>query len=574
MNPDNLAKEQISRHKELAGERDSTFRPTWQTLAQYCKPQLSNINTQKLAGTATGWFDRIYDTTAIHAARVLRTGQRNWLTPSSEEWFAYEPPSFLSNEERDEEKDEAAQWLSNATEVTMRELSSSNFYAKVNSDYGILAVFATGCLFCEEGKKASLNFRQIVPWTITIEEDDEGYVDTVRREFELTSRQAVQKFGKDKLKGCEKMLEDYANPGKMPKKFKFLHCIMPRDDSKLIKGQLTGDNKPIASIYIAMEDCCCIEVSGYDEMPAMVSRFDDWGADVPWGVGPAYECLADIRQLNNVSQYRDALDELKAFPRMLIPDSLEGDMDLRAGGPTIVNGDDMAKGIMPKEWMTVGDDKSAGENMDRKKESINRMFYVDMFTLLAELQDKKMTAYEIAQRLGEKLEQFTPVFDRRVTEFLNPLLRRIFGILYRAGKFGEAPQSLMVSDDGGKTQTLAMPEIQITSRISLALKVLKNQGMVNTITTILPITEIKPDIWDNFDTDKMVRELARNNGVPPEIMASLKRMKQVRTVRAEQAAAQQAAELAQRMSASAGDLGKAPKGIQDAVVEQFAGATG
>lgn len=571
MADDELAREQKARHVELQSKRRAEQDPTWQSLANYCKPQLSNINTEKLPGTVSGWFDRVFDTTAIHAARVLRTGQRNWLTPSSEEWMAYEPPSFLSSEGREEEKDEASTWLSNATEVTMRELASSNFYAKVNADYGILAVFATGCLFAEEGKKTTLNFRNFVPWDLTIEEDEEGYVDTVRREFDLTSRQAMQKFGAEKLKGCTKIIEDHANPGKMPRKFKFLHCIMPREDSQKIAGRMTGDAKAIASIYIAMDDCCCIDVSGYDEMPAMVSRFDDWGADTPWGVGPAFECLPDIRQLNDVSQYRDALAELRAFPRFKIPDSMEGDMDLRAGGPTIVNGDDMSRGVEPKEWMTVGDDKAAEDNMERKKESINRMFYVDMFTLLAELQDKKMTAYEIAQRLGEKLEQFTPVFDRRVTEFLNPLLRRVFGILYRAGKFGQAPQSLLVPQDGGKSYGLALPEIAITSRISLALKVLKNQGMVNTIQTILPLTETKPEIWDSFDVDKMARELARNNGVPSDIMRPLREVAKIRAARAQQIQAQQAAELAERLGGTVKDLGAAPKPIQDAVIEQFAG---
>lgn len=567
--PDQLAIEQIRRYDDLKGTRDSQFLPTWQDLAQYFMPSQSAINTQKQPGTVSGWTDRIYDSTAIHAAQVLSSGQRNWLTPSNEPWFAWEPPEFLSAPDREEEKDEAAQWLANASEVGQRELARSNFYGMVNIDYDQVGVFGTGMMFGEQGKKTALNFRQFKPWFLTIEEDDEGIVDSVHREFELTTRQAVQQFGVDAV--GEQIRKAYSDAKQLSKKWKFLHACFPRQDSNRLKGRMDGANKPIASVYIAMEDKVCVEVSGYDEMPYLCSRFKSWGAPTYWGYSPAYLCLPDARQLNYVSQYRDALDELKAYPRFIFPDSSEGDVDLRAGGATIVNADDMIRGAVPKEWMTQGDDKSSQDNMQRKMDAINRAFYVNMFTMLEQLADKKMTAYEIAQRLGEKLEQFTPVFDRRVTEFLNPLLNRVFGLLYRQGKFGKPPASLMVPVDGGRGRALAMPVVAITSRISLALKALQNQAIVNTLSVIQPMAAQDPSVLDNLDTDKLVRSLARNYGMSPEMIRPTKDVKSIRDARQQAAAAQQAADLAQKIGGTVADLGKAPKPIQDAVVNQFVG---
>ena len=566
MATDLLAKEQLARFDALKAVRSATFDQSWQSINDYFLPQVSNVNTEKTEGI-TGWTDRIYDSTGIRAAQVLRSGQRNWLTPSSEPWAAFEPPEFLSSVGQEDAKDEAAQWLSYATDVTMRELARSNFYSMVNLDYLQLATSGTGCMFLEEGKASALNFRQFKCWHVTIEENDEGIVDSVRREFELTTRQAVQWFGEENV--GEKIAKAYGSVSQHGRKWKFVHACFPREESKRVRGRMDGENKPFASVYIAKDDSVCVQVSGYDEMPYLVSRFDKWGTDSPWGYSPAFQAIPDVRQLNYISQYLDALTELKAYPRLLYPDYLEGDVDLRAGGVTTF--DASIPNGQPKEWMTVGDDRNALENMNRKVQAVNQMFYVDMFTMLQQLSDKKMTAYEIAQRVGEKLEQFTPVFDRRVTEFLNPLMKRSFAILYRLGKFGPAPASLMVPSVDGRTAQLAMPEIAITSRISLALKALQNQGMMNTLSVLQPLAQAKPEVFDNFDMDVMVRDLSRNYGIPPDVLRPVKNVQAIRAARAQQAAAQQAIGLAQGAAKAGKDLEKSPQALKDSVTESLLG---
>jgi len=569
MSADPLAKEQLNRYNSLKAIREATFDSNWQSINDYFLPQQSNVNTEKTEGT-TGWTDRIFDTTAIQAAQTLRSGQRNWLTPSSEPWAAFEPPEFLSVPGKEDQKDEVSQWLSRCADITMREFARSNFYSMINLDYLQLATTGTGCMFLEEGKKTALNFRQFKAWHITIEEDDAGIVDSVRRSFELTTRQAVQWFGIENV--GEKIAKAYEKPAQHTRKWKFVHACFPREESKRVTGRMNGENKPWASVYINVDDIQTVQVSGYDEMPYLVSRFDKWGTDSSWGYSPAFLALPDARQINYVSQYRDALAELKAYPRLLYPDYLEGDVDLRAGGvttfdPSIANG-------QPREWMTVGDDNSAEINMQRKADAINKAFYVNMFTMLEQLSDKKMTAYEIAQRIGEKLEQFTPVFDRRVTEFLNPLLARAFGILYRMGKFGPAPEALLVPTADGRSASLAMPEIAITSRISLALKALQNQGMVNTLSVIQPLAAERPDILDNIDMDKMVRELARNYGVPPDLLRPLKQVQATRQARAQQMAAQQALQITQGAAKAGKDLEKSPSELKEAVTSSLMGRSG
>jgi hypothetical protein len=150
-------------------------------------------------------------------------------------------------------------------------------------------------------------------------------------------------------------------------------------------------------------------------------------------------------------------------------------------------------------------------------------------------------------------------------------LRRIFGILYRAGKFGEAPQSLMVANADRKTQRLAMPEITYTSRLALALKAMQNKATMDTlqVASQFAATTGRTEILDNFDLDSSFRSFAINQGMGAQHLVPMRKVAQVRQARAEQVARMQQLQAAQITAKSAGDLGNAPQRLQDAVTESL-----
>ena len=344
--PDKLAEEQLRVWEERKAYRDTRFMTGWQTLSQYFLPSESNVNVEKTEDTS-GWTDKIFDTTGIQANQTLAAGQRNWLTPSTEPWGAFEPPEELKTGDGDD----AAQWLAKSSDRSMKALSGSNFYAIVNMAYLGVGVFGTDLIFCDEGKASTLNFRHCKIGTYTIAENDEGVVDSVHREFELSGRQAKQMFDEEALP--PKMQDQMKGNKGLDKKFKFIHACFPREDSQRLDKRADGANKPVASVYISVEFRATVRESGYDEMPYLCMRFKKWGTDSPYGFSPAYDALPEARQLNYVVQYTDALAELLAYPRILRPSNLEGDVDLRAGGVTTFNVDD--PNGKPSEWATIGD---------------------------------------------------------------------------------------------------------------------------------------------------------------------------------------------------------------------------
>ena len=564
-----LATRELARYKTLRAELDGVWVPCFQTLSDYFLPNLSDIDMTKTEGT-TGWSDRIFDTTAIQDARTCTAGQGNWATPATEPWFAWKPPQSLNMEE----DDDGAIWCGRCTEIALDELARSNYYRISGSQYKSRTVFGTGMIHIEEGKATTLNCRTRKIGTYCIAENDEGIVDTVYAEFELTARVAAQMFGEDKL--GEKVKKAYAdNDGKqMDKKFKFLHVIRPREETERIYGKADPENKPVASVYIGIDDKVCVKVSGYDEMPDSVTRFDDWGSGTPWGYSPAFETLPNVRQLNYVVRFMDAQYELRANPRILEPIGLSGQVDLRPGGRTTFD-PNMGEIGLPREWMTQADIRSTEESAEKKRAAIHSMFYTDVFTALQSLPPRQHTAYEIAQRLGEKLEQLSPMFMRLISEKTGPDLKRVFGILFRANKFPPPPRSMYVQGEDKKMR-LAMPEVTYTSRLALALKALQNKATTDELQFISEFAANtgRAEVFDNFDIDGAARSHWINAGAAAQFVRPMKNVIQLRSARAKQAQQERTMAMAEQAATAAGKLGKAPQQMQDAMMSQMPGGGG
>ena len=567
---DKLALEQLRLYENRRTKYDSNFRDDHQAISNYFLPQDSNIQTQKTE-SVSGWTQEIYDTTPIQAAQTYAAGDYNWLTPPQQPWSEYAPPKEL----REKVDDDAVTWLAEASDDVMDAFSRSNFPSVRALNALGVGVFGTDFVLFEEDEKqpGEFNFRHAQIGTYVIAEDYTGVVDTTQRKFKMTYRQIKQEFNKPIDNIPEKMKAAAKGPNGMDKEFEILHCIFPREDSTRLPGRKDGANKPIASVYVSMEYKECIRIGGYEEQPCLVPRFAKWGTNSVWGFGPAYLALPDARELNYMAMYMDAAAEKLIDPRILVPDNLEGDVDLRAGGiTTFDSGNPNAK---PAEWASAAEYKLGMEIMEQKRNAIRDAFFNSSFKLL----NSDPLIDKISQRLAENLQGVTPMLGRRIPEFINPLMRRAFGIRYRAGKFGPAPDSLMqdtgkVDGSGKPIKALILPDVMITSRINDALKALKNRGTEETFQFIasIPGVETKPELFDPFDMDKTITDYARNTGMPPDNFRPEKGSNSIAAIRQNRANLQQqqrAAALAEQMGKAGAGLGKSPQFVQDAAKDSM-----
>ena len=590
---DQLGMRLFKRAEKLREKRRSVFDDNVQNIFNYFWPDMSDVNTEKTEDTQD-WFDRIFNTVPMEASRTCSVGVRNWVTPSTEPWLDLSPPYNLlkggqagpSNPRLqrlstptapavdDNGQDEATRWCGEVGGQVLNWFSESNFYSVIQPFNRAACTAGTALMYMGEGKASTFNFEQFKFGTYCIAENDEKIVDTVFRWFKLTVRQAVQKWPDGDFPAA---ITKAVKEEKWDQEFSFIHCVYPNDEMRA--GGIGAEGMAFASVYLSVIEKKVVDQGGYEEMPYFCLRWSRWGTENQvWGCSPAFEALADAREVNRVTEFGHALVELKAFPRGFTPDSLDGQVEMAPGAWTVVKADDLARGVKPEEWPTQGRDEELLGLIDRLEKAINRTFFVDVFKALSQLEDKitESTYGAIALLQGEKLDQFTGTFDQYRTELINPLVRRAIGIAYRGGLLKDPPQSLMVKpgNDPKADPQLTAPKIQIKSRVTVAMGQYKNTGRQKFFEAWLPIMEAHPELWDNMDGDRSFRGSGLDNGVPVTDFRPLKGVNDLRAQRAKMQKQEQALHAAEIGGKAAGALGKAPPQLQKAVGDQITQAPG
>lgn len=496
----------------------------WDTLRHYVLPERQHSESGYETAEAPS-AHHLSDTTAVEACQKLASGHMSYMTPSNELWFKWSSPVPDAG-------DEAESWYNRCSEIANRELAQSNFYTELHECFLDRVGLGTGCLYCGSTRSGKLLFRHIPCGEFVCAENDEGCMDTYMREFTFTPHQAAARFGAKALGARGRtLLENSRNPHEGS--LRFLHVVRPR--SKRVRGRDNARNMPFESIYYSLDDQQIVQESGYREMPYMVTRFLRWGQG-PYGLAPARLVYPDIRQAQFLNRILDMLGEVAAFPRILELANQAGEVDLRAGGRTLINPESASLGF-PREWATQGRYDVGMDRLRQKQESIRRAFFVPMLELWSE-QKQQMTASEIYARENERVMLFSPSFTLFASDF-RPLMERVFALLFRMGCFPQPPASVLRPDRRGDPG-IELPQIVYQGRVAQVMRRLQSEGITRTLQRLQGMAGMNADLVDHIDLDRTFRLAARLDGVPEEILrpeAGVKRLRRNREAAAAPAAA-------------------------------------
>ena len=189
------------------------------------------------------------------------------------------------------------------------------------------------------------------------------------------------------------------------------------------------------------------------------------------------------------------------------------------------------------------------QQIDLLERKIKEMFFLDIFDPLGDL--RNITATEAEIRNESKIVPFAPIAGNLHNELFRVVIHRVFGILSRRGMLPELPEKLADNPEY---------QVEFVSKIARALRKLKVLAWMQTEASIANIIPVHPDAADNFDYDKIVRDIAIVNGAEPDW---LRPAKQVSQIRSDRATAQQQQMAAEQLLAGTGalgsNLGKAPE---------------
>jgi hypothetical protein len=517
----------------------TTWDSLWQELAEVVHPRRSTITKTKDNTPERAHLSEAFDGTSARANRTLAQGQAARITPMGARWFSLTPPARLVD------NPEAVDWYQRCGEILAGALYRSNFYNRAFEHYLDRGAFGTAATEILAGKGSrGLHFRSYPIGTFSIAHDENDEVNTLARKFQWTVAQICEAFPKDQLP--PDIVQMHGDPVQRMQKLDLVHFIGPRHDRDPRKSDAM--NKPFFSVYLWPEKKAILSESGYDSFPVAVSRWELWG-DSPYGWAPSLLALPEANQTNFLEQMLDDAAETMVYPRVLVPSGMKGEIDFSANGITTFD-PNVASNTPPQEWLTNGRYDIGKDRLEDKRRAIEEAFFVPLFNAISQLKGDA-TATEVRALVSENRELFHPIFANLTREFLSPILRRSFAILFEQGAFPRPPAAIIRREKSGSF--LDDPEVEFTSSMALALEQSHLANLSDVLSVLAPFAGTDPTTFDFMAMDRIGPALFRAKGLPADFIRTPDEMQALADARAQQMQAQQA----QAAASSIKDLGGA-----------------
>jgi len=457
----------------------------------------------------------VFDNTAGDCAQTLAAGMLTQTAPAGEIWFLLRP-------DVNEGDDGAlANWLKGCSDRMARLLGSCNFYEDGFEAFMDAAVFNIGAVLIDSSEDAGdvsdaerVNFIHLPVGTFVIEEDAFGRVGALLREFEFTASQVREKFGEGAL---TKVMRDALNSktaSDRAKKFGIVHAVYQRALEGGSEGACevktfpcAGKLREWASVYVCKESRRVLLEDGFYERPFAVFRMMRGNGEI-YGRGLSDKAMPVIRELNRMGRnLRTGLEKM-VDPPWLLPDNTSYGIDNRPGGK--MYWDSSNPNNKPESFRTEVDFRWVQQWAEDLRGQVRAAFWTEMFQMLSnpDAMAREKTAYEVSQMMQEKLVLFSPIFGRIVSEFFNPMLRRVFGIMLRARLLDAPPVQ-------GRTLDY---RVDYVSKIALAIRAAQSSSLVSFFQIASWFAQVDQAAAMVVDWRKAARATAGNFGIPADWM--------------------------------------------------------
>lgn len=560
---DDLAIDAIRTWERLEGARGTTL-AHWQDCANYMMPDRADFTVQRSPGMKR--MDRVFDSTPIWALQQFASGLHGMMTSPTLRWFA-----LAAQDDQVNSIDAVHAWLDAASEIMYGLFNGPrhNFASQSHELYLDTGCIGTAAMAVLESNRSGVLFSTRHMAECCIAENEEDRVDTLIRSWKYTAKQAIDAWGK----ACgEKIQQAYEkNPDQT---FRFLHSVRPRR----VRDPQRADakHKPFESVYVCVDDRTVIGESGFNEFPYMVPRFSKSVGEV-YGRGLGQMVLPDVKMLNEMAKTVLKSAQKIVDPPLQVPDEgFELPIRTRPGDRVFYRAGTRDR-IEPLK--TDGNIPIGIEMLNSLRQQVIRGMLVEWMLMPSNPSDpaaagKGVTATYVLQQRDEKMRLLSPVLARMQSEFLGPLIDRVFAIMWRqsvAKRFGPGawfpPPPPELSGMSLRVEYVSPIAIaQRTSQIDTLVRLIQMQGMV---------TQMDPNAPRLVDSEGIMRLVARDLNSPAAAMKSPEQVQQEQQAAAEAQQQMNAHAAIANVAGAAKDAGGAVEAFTRAgVMAKGAGAGG
>lgn len=535
----------------LRNWRQSWWTQNWADLAEFILPRRSIWLTQSTGGYPTPnnmtrgreINSAIADPTATYAVRVCASGLMSGLASPSRPWF-----KIIPGLKRLELDAAARKWIDDTEDRMYTVIAGSNFYNAFATECEDVTVFGTGPNIIYEDEKDLIRCYNPAVGEYYLSTDATGRVDGLLRLFVMTINQMVSFFGVENCPGdVQKLWQEKGNALEYERMV--AHCIEPNFAIQGV-GKLPG-NFSWREVYWVYGANSGIPLSqrGFVDQPFTAARWSVQSNDA-YGRSVGMDVLPDVMQLQVMTRRMAEAIEKQVRPPLI------GNMELKnkptstlPGHLTFVSQMGPGQGIRP--IYEVNPDVSAmAANIAQIEQRIQKGLFNDLFLMLEnQPTSDRMTAYEVAQKLQEKLQVLGPVIESLISDSLKPKLKRIYNILVRKGMIDPKPPSL---------QGIPL-DIEFISMLALAQKGAATGGMERLMQIVGAMAAIYPTVKDNVDSDAFIQEYNELLGNPHKILRGPDDLASIRQQQVQQAQQEQQMQALERTAQAAGAAAPAGK---------------
>jgi len=527
----------FTRWGQLKTERASWW-AHWQEITNFLLPRNGRFYRQD---RDKGWrrHNNIYDNTGTRALRTLGAGMMAGATSPARPWFrlATADPGLNAYQP-------VKEWLDDVTRRMQTVFQRSNTYRTLHQMYEELGAFGTGVSILLPDQKNVVHHYPVTCGEYCIAQDYQGRVCTLYREFEKTVGEMVKEFG---YANCSNTVKNMYDRHNLDQWIPIIHAIEPRADRDIKKRD--NKNMPFASYYFEVggDPGKMLREGGFKQFPCLVPRWAIAGGDI-YGNSPGMEALGDIKQLQHEQLRKAQVIDYQTKPPLQVPISMKNrDVETLPGGITFVDG--QAQPIKTAFEVNLNIQHLLMDIQD-VRERVRGSFYADLFLMLANAADTRMTATEVAERHEEKLLMLGPVLERLHNELLDPLIDITFTRMVEAGAVPPAPPELQGMD----------LSVEFVSMLAQAQRAIGTNSIDRFVGNLGAVAQFKPDVLDKFDADQWADMYSDMLGVDPTLIVADKNVAMIRQARNQAMAAKEQAAAMQQQSQTAKNLAQAPTG--------------
>lgn len=467
---------------------------------------------------------RILDDTAADSARILSSSIVSGTTPANSLWFGLDAG---------QESDEENRWLDESARIMFDNIHGSNFDAAAFECMVDMVDAGWFVLYIDEAKEGGYHFEQWPLGQCYVSSSKQGgVVDTIYREVEMTVEQIVAEYGIDKVSA--KIAEAYNND-KLDDKFSVVHAIYPRQ-VHAVNGRM-AKNLPFASCHIEVDSKQLLRESGYHEFPCAIPRWMLVPGS-PYATGPMANALGSIRTINEVQAMELMnLDMAASGMYGALDDGVLNPRGIKIGPRKIIimNDKDSFFPISPGGKFDVVFSEKA-----QLQAAIRKALLADQ---LQPQDGPAMTATEVHVRVQLIRQLLGPIYGRLQAEYLQPLVTRCFGIAYRAGVLGQAPESLQ-----NRVFT-----VKYLGPLARAQRLEDVTAMDRFETTLMSEAQADPTVLDLYDFEEAAKQRGKFLGVPQSLIRSDNDVAKLRDARKNEQQRQQQQAAGQQLQQSLGE---------------------